>query len=103
MRWEVVDRQGRDKLAAGAGSADAAASDAAPVSGRRVAALARARIHHKAQGMGFFFPHKVWKTKLPSAPVGRGCSSIAGLDTALPGTALGWGGFFSFSFCLGVG
>ncbi|KAM9533222.1 TMF-regulated nuclear protein 1 [Guaruba guarouba] len=35
MRWEVVDRQGRDKLAAGAASGDAAASDAAPVSGRR--------------------------------------------------------------------
>lgn len=54
MQQEPVDGQGRDEQAAGAGSGDAAASDAAPVSGRRVAALARAGMRRKTQRMGFF-------------------------------------------------
>lgn len=67
-----LDGQGRDEQAAGAWSSDAAASDAAPVSGRRVAALARAGMRRKAQEKGVFFPHKVRKAELPPAHVGWG-------------------------------
>lgn len=52
-QWEPVEGKGWDEQAAGAGGSDAAASDAAPVSGRRVAALARAGMRRKAQGMGW--------------------------------------------------
>lgn len=69
--------QGRAKQAAGAGSGDAAASDAAPVPGSPVAALAGAGMPRKAQGMGWVLwdgvlPLKVRGAELPPAHAGRG-------------------------------